>query len=56
MSQVSLSFSAALWQDDLGHIVWKDSEYELVQIRIVNGVPQYNTSHKLEKDKEKLNQ
>lgn len=55
-SQVFLSFSAALWQDDLDQIVWKDSDYELVQIRTVNGVPQYNTSHELEKDKEKLYQ
>lgn len=55
-TQVFLSFSAAFWYKDLDQIVWKDSEYELVWIRIVNGVPQHNTSRELEKGKEKLNQ
>lgn len=55
-SQVFLSSLAALWLDNLDWIVWKDSEYELVQIRIVNGVPQYATSTELEKVKEKLKQ
>lgn len=52
-SQVFLSFSAALWRDDLDWLVWKDREQELVRIWTVNGMPQYTTSHELDKGKGK---